>query len=206
MTPEKPAQTEMTPPEGKPFPWRCPECGKKEVRPATVRHTSQIKHDGRLYAVEIPRLRVPQCGACGELVFDNDADEQIARALREQLGLLSGDQIRNNREDLGLSQRVLAEHLGVAAETISRWENGRPDPNSGYGPLSPRLLLRAGCQGRAGETIRRPRVGNARRKLAGGCQATATPPPVTVSRGMLRPTGRGLRKVRQETAPLLGRT
>ena len=94
------------------------------MRPATVQHTSQIKHDGRLYTVELPRLRVPQCGACGELVFDNDADEQIAQALREQLGLLSGDQIRKNREALGLSQRVLAEHLGVAVETISRWENG----------------------------------------------------------------------------------
>jgi putative zinc finger/helix-turn-helix YgiT family protein len=124
MTPEKTTQTEMPLPKGKPFPWRCPGCGKKEVWLATVQHTSQIKHDGRLYAVEIPRLRVPQCGACGELVFDNDADEQIARALREQLGLLSGDQIRKNRENLGLSQRILAEHLGVAAETISRWENG----------------------------------------------------------------------------------
>ena len=44
--------------------------------------------------------------------------------MREQLGLLAADQIRKNREALGLSQRVLAEHLGVAAETISRWENG----------------------------------------------------------------------------------
>lgn len=124
MTPEKPRTTPTPDSQGKPFPWRCPECGKKAVQPATVRHTSQIKHDGRLYSVEIPGLRVPRCSACGELVFDNDADEQIARALRDQLGLLSGEQIRKNREDLGLSQRVLAEHLGVAVETISRWENG----------------------------------------------------------------------------------
>ena len=88
-----------------------------------MQHTSQIKHDGRLYTVEVPKLRVPRCVECGELIFDNDADEQIAQALRDQLGLLSGDQIRKNREDLGLSQRSLAEHLGVAVETISRWEN-----------------------------------------------------------------------------------
>jgi putative zinc finger/helix-turn-helix YgiT family protein len=109
---------------GKPFPWRCPECGKKEVRPATVPHTSQIRHDGRIYSVEVPKLRVPRCQACGELVFDNEADEQIAEALHNQLGLLLADQIRKNREDLGLSQRVMAEQLGVAVETISRWENG----------------------------------------------------------------------------------
>jgi len=124
MTPDKNKTAELAPSQGRPFPWRCPECGKKEVRPATVQHTSQIKHDGRLYTVGVPKLHIPKCGACGELVFDNDADEQIARALREQLGLLSGDQIRKNREDLRLSQRVLAEHLGVAVETISRWENG----------------------------------------------------------------------------------
>ena len=110
--------------QDKPFPWRCPECGKKEVQRATVRHCSQIKHDGRLYTVEVSKLRVPRCKSCSELVFDNVADEQIAAALREQLGLLSTEQIRTNRVQLGLSQRELAEHLGVAAETISRWENG----------------------------------------------------------------------------------
>ena len=60
MTPEKTHPTEMPPSQGKPFPWRCPECGKKEVRPATLRHTSQIKHDGRLYVVEVPKLRVKE--------------------------------------------------------------------------------------------------------------------------------------------------
>ena len=34
------------------------------------------------------------------------------------------DDIRPNREQFGLSQRDLADHLGVAVETISRWENG----------------------------------------------------------------------------------
>jgi DNA-binding transcriptional regulator YiaG len=58
------------------------------------------------------------------MVFDNDADSQISDALRAQLALLAPSQIRQNREQLALSQRVLAEHLGVAVETISRWENG----------------------------------------------------------------------------------
>jgi putative zinc finger/helix-turn-helix YgiT family protein len=124
MMPDKPNTNDAPHAHGRPFPWRCPECGKKEVRLATVNHISQIKHDGRLHTVPMPRLRVPRCGACGELVFDNDSDEQIARALRDQLGLLSSDQIRKNRDVLGITQRSLAEHLGVAVETISRWETG----------------------------------------------------------------------------------
>jgi|WetSurMetagenome_2_1015567.scaffolds.fasta_scaffold339533_2 putative zinc finger/helix-turn-helix YgiT family protein len=124
MKPEQINSSNRISEQGKPFPWKCPECGKKEVRPAVVAHASEIRHDGRLYTVKVPKLRVPKCGACGELVFENDADEQIASALREQLGLLSPEEIRGNRDKLGLSQRELAEHLGVAVETISRWETG----------------------------------------------------------------------------------
>jgi hypothetical protein len=49
----------------KPFPWTCPSCGEKEVRPAEVDHTARVKHDGRLHEVEVPGLRVPRCAACG---------------------------------------------------------------------------------------------------------------------------------------------
>ena len=124
MKPDMATRSETVPSHGKPFPWRCPECGKKEVRAAHVAYTTEIKYDGRLYTVEIPELCVPRCGACGELVFDTRADEQIARALRNHLGLLSADQIRTNREQLGLNQRQLAERLGVAVETVSRWKAG----------------------------------------------------------------------------------
>lgn len=124
MKPRTATQPDAPPSRAKPFPWRCPECGKQEVHAAQVAYTAEIKHDGRLCTVEIPDLSVPRCDACGELVFDTRADEQVARALRDQLGLLSAEQIRANRERIGLSQRQLADRLGVAVETISRWETG----------------------------------------------------------------------------------
>jgi putative zinc finger/helix-turn-helix YgiT family protein len=108
----------------KPFPWRCVKCLKRDVYPATVSYTAEVNHDGRLYEVPVPVLEVPRCQSCGELVFTNHVDEQITDALRTQLRLLAPAQIRTSRKALGLLQQELAERLGVAEATISRWETG----------------------------------------------------------------------------------
>ncbi|MGH7226318.1 MAG: hypothetical protein ACRELF_24140, partial [Gemmataceae bacterium] len=61
----------------RPFPWHCPKCRQKEVRPAIISYRCDMAHDGRLYPVTVPELTVPRCGHCGELVFNFVADEQI---------------------------------------------------------------------------------------------------------------------------------
>lgn len=111
-------------PRGKPFPRYCDVCRKKSVHPATMAYRSQIRHDGVLHAVETPALVVPQCQECGALYFDNDANEQVSRALRSQLNLLMPEQIRANRLALGLSVPALASRLGVAADSLANWEEG----------------------------------------------------------------------------------
>lgn len=122
--PEQHLQTTNDLAPQRPFPWHCPKCRNKEVRPVVVAYRCDMAHDGRLYAVEVPQLTVPQCGHCGELVFNYPAEEQIRRALRTQLSLLTADDIRAARTSLQLSQKELAERLGVAEATISRWETG----------------------------------------------------------------------------------
>jgi putative zinc finger/helix-turn-helix YgiT family protein len=106
------------------FPRRCASCGKRGLSPATIKHTSHIKYEGKLHAVELDGLSVLKCQFCNEVLFGNEADEQIAVALRSKLGLLPPRYIRERREALGLTQRALAEQIGAAEETISRWENG----------------------------------------------------------------------------------
>ena len=111
-------------PGDRPFPWRCPRCLAVDVHPVVIRYTARVKHDGTEYTIEIPALEVPKCQSCGELVISNGADEQIREALRRHLRLLSPFQIKAGRKALALKQDELADRLGVAAETISRWENG----------------------------------------------------------------------------------
>ncbi|MFV1967248.1 MAG: type II TA system antitoxin MqsA family protein [Pirellulaceae bacterium] len=108
----------------RPFPWRCGSCDKKEVYRTSTPYKTTIKYEGRPYDVEVPDLELPKCRECGEVVFDDHAGHQINRALRKQLGLLQPDQIRAGRTELGLSQKDLAAQLGVAEESVSRWETG----------------------------------------------------------------------------------
>jgi len=71
---------------GRPFPWFCPKCRRKEVRPATVPYRAERLHQGRVVTVDIPDLVVPRCEHCGELVFNYPAEEQILTAVQARGG------------------------------------------------------------------------------------------------------------------------
>jgi putative zinc finger/helix-turn-helix YgiT family protein len=58
------------------------------------------------------------------MVLDEEANLRISAAFREQAGLLSPEEIRQYRTALGLKQQELADLLGVAVSTLSRWETG----------------------------------------------------------------------------------
>jgi len=94
------------------------------VSTVAIAYRAKASHDGRFYELDIPDLRVPKCSVCGELVFNNHADEQISRALRSHLRLLAPGEIQEARHKLGLVPRDLAERLGVAEEDVCSWETG----------------------------------------------------------------------------------
>jgi len=97
-------------------------CLKEDVYPQTIPYTAEIKYEGRLHQINVPNLTIPQCRACGSLVFNDSADDQMLQAFRSQLKLLTPQQIKEGRKTLGLKSKELAERLGVAAATVSRWE------------------------------------------------------------------------------------
>ncbi len=75
---------------GRPFPWVCPQCGRKEVRLATVPYHAERIHEGQVVAVDVPEWVVPRCDNCGELVINYPAEEQILKAVRAQAGEANG--------------------------------------------------------------------------------------------------------------------
>ena len=108
----------------KPFPWKCRECGKIAVRADIVSYPAMVEHDGRLYEFIVNGLKAPKCFECGEVYPDAEANRAISQAFRLRAKLLTPQQIRANREALGLTQKQLASALRIAEATVSRWETG----------------------------------------------------------------------------------
>src|SRR5580693_2400427 len=74
--------------QGRPFPWFCPNCRRREVRRVTIPYQCQRFTNGQPITVVLPALEVPRCGNCGELVFTYDTEEQINRAYQAQADAL----------------------------------------------------------------------------------------------------------------------
>src|ERR1022692_1383057 len=108
----------------KPFPWKCRECGQIAVYSNIVSHTVEIEHDARVYKTVVKGLVTPQCRNCGAIFPDADANRQITLEFLRQARLLTPQEIRRDREALGLTQKQFARILGVAEATVSRWETG----------------------------------------------------------------------------------
>ncbi len=117
-------QKKRVAPGAKPYPRRCSECGAVAVQSVTIPYKAEVKHDGKLHQFRVARLKVDKCGQCGEEFFTNVTDEQITAGLRTKVGLLAPDDIRQQLDRLGISQRTLASHLRIAPETVSRWMTG----------------------------------------------------------------------------------
>jgi putative zinc finger/helix-turn-helix YgiT family protein len=94
------------------------------VRLVHVDRHVQVKHEGTLHEITIPDFPVEKCGVCGEITIGSETDTIVAAALRKHLDLLQPDRIRAARKRLGMTQQELAERLGCASETLSRWESG----------------------------------------------------------------------------------
>lgn len=114
----------VTKSRSRPFPWPCPNCLTPTIVPTVIDYTASVKQDGVVHELHLPALEVPRCSTCNETIITTAVDEKINEALRAKLRLLTPTQMRERIKELGLQQQELAERLGVAPETISRWLNG----------------------------------------------------------------------------------
>jgi len=102
----------------------CPTCEDyRETRQESREEAYKVR--GQDIAVPVS---VEVCSACGEALGNDEQDEQITTAVfdeyRRQHDLLSPEQIKEIRETYRLSQKSLANLLGMSEATINRYEKG----------------------------------------------------------------------------------
>jgi DNA-binding transcriptional regulator YiaG len=90
---------------------------------AVASYDAEVKYDGRLYTINVPKLDIPICQACEAKVYTEKVDEQINAALHSQLHLLTPEEIRMALDRLEMTQKEVTERLGIAEATLSRWLN-----------------------------------------------------------------------------------
>jgi len=102
---------------------KCPECGT----PMSTLVENHRYDESGLPNIVLAGIEKHHCPKCAEELVSiprmEDLHRTIAFAIAEQLARLSGAEIRFLRKYLGWSGADFARNIGVAATTVSKWEN-----------------------------------------------------------------------------------
>lgn len=102
---------------------KCPQCNSEMVRTNDPYHYSESGLDN----IFLEGIDVFKC-RCGEAVAGipnmPELNGLIGQILIKNKYLLSGNEVRFLRKNIGLTITNLSKQLGVAIATISRWEKG----------------------------------------------------------------------------------
>ena len=101
----------------------CPLCGADEVTTSWRRHV--FEYGSGESAVELAvNVPVRSCASCELEFLDEPAERLKHDAVCEHLGVLSPAEIRQIREDHGMSRVSFAQVTGLGEASLNRWENG----------------------------------------------------------------------------------
>jgi putative zinc finger/helix-turn-helix YgiT family protein len=145
---------------------KCPTCGAVGTfREGTTEFTSTV--GPRVFVAALPAL---VCGDCNEAIFTSATVEAFERARARALaseGASDGAALRWVRKAAGLTGVELARLLGVAPETVSRWEHDVQPPDRAAVALIGALALEA-MDGHSETRTRLDAMASAPARLAGG--------------------------------------
>lgn len=123
---------------------KCLECGT----PMKTRKEDYRYDECGLKHVTLLGVEVARCPRCDNFEVSipriEDLHRLLAKILIEKSTRFTGDEVRFLRKSLGWSGSDFAKHMGVAEETVSRWEHDVAP----IGPQADRLLRFLVAQGR----------------------------------------------------------
>jgi putative zinc finger/helix-turn-helix YgiT family protein len=121
---------------------KCADCGA----PVTVSYENYRYKECGLDNVVLGNIKIRTCKSCGEreLVIPKiqELHGLLAKSIAGQPARLTPKEIRFLRKYLGFSSADFAKEMGVAAETVSRWESGHsPKPMNRQADRLLRLMV-----------------------------------------------------------------
>jgi HTH-type transcriptional regulator/antitoxin MqsA len=103
----------------------CPVCGKGTLNKELVEERFEYKDQ----SISIPNYLVYKCDACKETIVDKGTLKSSGKLLKNFKckvdGLLTGDEIKEIRKKLNLTQEQMSEILGGGLKSFARYESGQ---------------------------------------------------------------------------------
>ena len=115
-------------------------CPKGHGKMSLKKRNKNITFRGVEVSFEKESYVCPVCGlGASNLEQAGVTQRSIANSYRETVGLLTGDEIREMRENIGLTQKALADKMGVDVASIKKWEGSVIQSKSADNALRDRL-------------------------------------------------------------------
>ena len=102
-----------------------PACSHRTLEPRIIRDEFDYGSDDDRVKIVIEAVKVLVCAACGEVFYGPEAEHAQHRAICKAYHLMTPEEIKGVREQLGKTQEEFAELTGIGVATLSRWEKGR---------------------------------------------------------------------------------
>ena len=103
----------------------CPVCGKGALNKELIEERFEYKGQ----SISIPNYLVYKCDACNETIVDKGTLKSSGKLLKNFKckvdGLLTGDEIKEIRKKLNLTQEQMSEILGGGLKGFARYESGQ---------------------------------------------------------------------------------
>jgi len=103
----------------------CPVCGKGTLNKELIEERFEYKGQ----SISIPNYLVYKCDACNETIVDKGSLKSSGKLLRNFKckvdGLLTGDEIKEIRKKLNLTQEKMSKILGGGLKSFARYESGQ---------------------------------------------------------------------------------
>ncbi len=103
----------------------CPICGKGTLKKEVIEE--KLAYKGQ--TITIPDYVVYKCDLCNETIVDKGTLKSSAKVLKNFKckvdGLLTGEEIKEIRKKLGLTQEEMSDILGGGLKGFARYETGQ---------------------------------------------------------------------------------